>query len=270
VICQGVRVKTGKRKGKMTVPESKIELVRKLLAKAESTDSAPEREALNERASELIAVYGIEEAMLSDAVKDQVTDTSFELPSPYALDWRGLMWAITSPLRVRAISTRRWRNGHAVHSMRLFGYKNDIAYAEILFTSLRNQALAGMSDVIGSSGGSTTSDRKTYIMGFSAAVKTRLRAKERAAELAQEAQERAAKDAALLEGNFSAGSPGVALVLANRNDKVDEAVSAVYPEVRTAAARLLSGRGFSSGYRDGKRASLGASKSVAGSARAIS
>lgn len=254
----------------MTVPDSKIELVRKLLAKAESTDSQAERDALNERASQLITTYGIEDAMLSDAVADQVTDISVEMPDPYALDWRGLMWGITRPLRVKAVATRRWNYGRKTITMRLFGFKNDVAYAEILFASLRNQAIAGMTSITSWDAGNTTSDRKTYISGFAAAVESRLEKAAREAVQAQEAREQTAKDAALLDGNYTAGSSSVALVLRDRTDKVEEAVAAVYPKLGKAAARNLNGSRYSSGYRDGQKASLSASKSLGNSQRSLS
>lgn len=264
----------------MTVPDSKIELVRKLLAKAESTDSGPEQDALNERASELIARYGIEEAMLSDAVADQVTDISVELPNPYAIDWRGLMWGITRPLRVRAVATRQWRGGTKIITMRLFGYKTDIAYAEILFASLRNQALAGIASIKGDRywGENTTAERKSYISGFSAAVETRLENAQRKAEQEQASREQrireAALDAAMLDDDFSlndtpSSSPGVALVLANRQDKVEAAVAAVYPKLGKAAARSLNGGHYGTGHRDGMKASLGNSRSLGNAAKAL-
>jgi hypothetical protein len=117
---------------RMNVTDSKLGLVRKLLAKAESTDSAPERDALNERAAELIATYGIDAAMLAESQPgtDQIIDRSIELRRPFARDMGDLLWAITGALRVKGIRTKRWDSrlgpdsGGWSFQMRLFGYES--------------------------------------------------------------------------------------------------------------------------------------------------
>ena len=136
---------------------SKIDLVRKLLAKAESTDSESERDALNERASQLVAAYGIDEAMLAsqDESLDKITDVSAVIERPFARDFRDLLASIAQPLRVKVIYSKRWNadqndgEGGWDVTARLSGYDSDIRRVQLLYPHLRNQALAGLAKVQG-------------------------------------------------------------------------------------------------------------------------
>ena len=89
--------------------EKMLERVRRLLAKAEGASTEAERDAYNAKAAELIARYGIEEALLAeDRQERQVPgDLVVGLDPPYARDKGSLLAAIAGPLRVRAVMRRR-------------------------------------------------------------------------------------------------------------------------------------------------------------------
>ena len=68
--------------------------VRKLLAKAEDPACTPaEAEAFTAKATELIAKYGVDQALLAEAdpARDPVGDRVVALDPPYALDKAGLL-----------------------------------------------------------------------------------------------------------------------------------------------------------------------------------
>src|SRR4051812_37551858 len=96
-----------------------LERVRKLLAKTEDPACTPaEAEAFTAKATELIAKYGVDQALLAavDPAVDPVGDRLVRLDPPYALDKAGLLAAVAVPLRCRVV--RRTRDGVQVH---LFG-----------------------------------------------------------------------------------------------------------------------------------------------------
>jgi Protein of unknown function (DUF2786) len=263
-----------------TKADSKLDLVRKLLAKAEGTDSEAEREALNERASQLIATYGIDAAMLAeqDAGSDQLTDRSVDLLPPYARDMGDLLWAICEPLRCKGIRTKRWNRDRGAFSfqMRLFGYESDIDRTVLLYQSLRNQAAAEMARLEIPYYENTAAYRRTFLSGFHSEVSRRLYRAEAAARASQEATEQAARDEALLsDGPLPIVDPmkpvtistGVDLVLHTRDDKVKAAVEDAHPNAKEAKPRLLSGNGYIDGIHAGERASLGTDKAVSNAAR---
>jgi hypothetical protein len=84
--------------------------------------------------------------------------------------------------------------------------------------------------------------------GFAVAVQQRLTSAERAA--------RAAAEPTVASG------PSVALVLADRSARVDEHLASVYPRLRSARGRQLSGSGGHAGYDAGQRADLGTNNRV--------
>lgn len=257
---------------------SKLDVVRKLLAKAESTDSESERDALNERASQLIAAYGIDEAMLAsqDESLDKITDVSVLIERPFAQDFRELLAHIALPLRLKVVYSGRWNedqgNGDGGWDVlaRLFGYESDIRRVQLLYPHLRNQALAGLAGVTGSGryGPGQAANKRAYIAGFASAVYDRLARAEKDTKAAEEAREDALRDQALLDGTATT-STSVALVLAGREAKVKAAYAEAFPDLRTAQPRNLSGWGRDQGWHDGQKATLGTASAVSNNRKSI-
>lgn len=218
-----------------------LDRVRKLLAKAESTDSEAERVALTERATELIAKYGIDRAMLaaSDTASDPVVDKTFIIGKPFSEKMMNLMFNIATPLRAKSRTIKRWNpelhggrtDGGWEYGLRVFAHESDMLRIELLYASLRNQAIAGMKHIKGDPGQKygqrQKAERESYLDGFVSAIYFRIVAAEKAAQEAREAQQQEERDRAMLEGTVSSG-PGVALVLADRKVAVERAFDSAY------------------------------------------
>ncbi|TWJ24684.1 uncharacterized protein DUF2786 [Micromonospora endolithica] len=211
--------------------------VRKLLAQAEDPACTPaEAAAFTAKATELIARYGVDRALLAarDPATDPVGDRVVEVVAPYARDKAGLLAAVADPLRCRCVR-RRSGDGFAMH---LFGFASDLERVDLLFTSLLVQAAHGMAGTPVPAGEHPAAYRRSWLAGFAQVVGVRLRTAE--------------EDAA-----DSAGTPSVALVLADRSDRVQRRLTEAYPRLRTAGPRRLAGSGFGSGAAAGRRADLG-------------
>ncbi|HTJ40145.1 MAG TPA: DUF2786 domain-containing protein [Dactylosporangium sp.] len=220
-----------------------LDKVRKLLAKAEDPACTPqEAEALTAKAAALIAKYGIDQALL-DAREERpaaVGNRRVELDAPYLREKAYLLHVVAAALRCRSIRLeRRTADGLRI-SMHLFGFEPDVAGVELLFASLLVQAARGLLREAVPAGEQPAAWRRSWLVGFGAAVSERL------AEASRAASERESQ------------APGTAVVLADREQAVDRAVQAEYPNVRTGRRRRLSGGGFEAGDAAGRRADLGA------------
>ncbi|RKN28598.1 DUF2786 domain-containing protein [Micromonospora musae] len=217
--------------------EAMLSKVRKLLAQAEDPACTPaESAAFMAKATELIARYGVDRALLAarDPTTDPVGDRLVEVAAPYARDKAGLLAAVADPLRCRCVR-RRHGSGFAMH---LFGFASDLERAELLYTSLLVQAAHGLAGTPVPPGEQPGTFRRSWLAGFAQVIGARLRAAE-------------------TEAAAGSGEPGVALVLADRSDRVQRRLAEVYPRLRTAPRRRLAGTGFASGAEAGQRADLG-------------
>ncbi|MEV7231523.1 MULTISPECIES: DUF2786 domain-containing protein [Polymorphospora] len=217
--------------------------VRKLLAKAEDPAcTAAEAEAFTAKATELIARYGVDRALLAarDPATDPVGDRVLDLLAPYALDKAGLLAAVATALRCRCVR-RRVGSGFAMH---LFGFGSDLERVDLLFTSLLVQAAHGLAAADVPAGEQPAAFRRSWLAGFAAVVAERLRDAE----------------AAAAASTVTDSGPSVALVLADRSDRVDRRIAEVYPRLRTAGRRRLAGSGMSQGAAAGRAADLGGTR----------
>jgi hypothetical protein len=222
-----------------------LDKVRKLLAKAEDPACSPaEAEALTAKATELIAKYGVDQALLAtrDPARDPVVDRLIDVAAPYATDKAGLLVGVAIPLRCRTVRLSR-AGSIAVH---LFGFDSDVTRAELLYTSLLVQAAHGLAVATVPGGQHPAAFRRSWLAGFAAAVSTRLRAAESAA---------------------SSAVPSMDLVLADRSGTVERRRDEAYPTARLARPRRLSGDGGAHGYAAGTTADLGADSPVGTRAR---
>lgn len=228
--------------------------IRKILAKAEdpaATDS--EAAAYTAKAAELIASYGVDQALLQSrspgthAVGDRVV----VLDPPYALDKTALLSAVAIALRCRAVQQVRYVDGAKQISLHLFGFGSDLARAEILFTSLLFGATASLGRTPVPRGEHVAAFRRSWLAGFTLAVQRRLRAAERQAETTEESQE---------------AGRSVTLVLRDRSEQVESALHRAYPHLRRAQPRSLTGTGGRAGWLEGQRADLGGRRFAGGKA----
>jgi len=223
--------------------------IRKLLAKAEDpAATAGEAETYNAKATELMAAYGIDRALLAvtDPDSDIVGDRVVLLDAPYARDKASLLSGIAHELRCRSVLRTRYPGGVKELSVHLFGYDSDLLRTDVLYTSLLVQSSVGMARVEVPQGESVAAFRRSWLAGFTHAVVRRLAA----------AETRAAGDAERASGQ-DASRTSLALVLADRSVAVEDALSREYPRLRTGRQRSLSGSGMAEGWAAGQRADLG-------------
>jgi hypothetical protein len=234
----------------MSGDDRMLERVRRLLSKAEGAATESERDAYNAKAAELIARYGIEEALLSakESTSPLPADRVVDLDAPYARDKASLLSAVAGPLGVRGVLCSARSAGGTRLSMHLFGMSSDLNRADVLYTSLLVQAAHGLAVARPADAyESVAAYRRSWMLGFAYTIQQRIVAAERAAgERAESARRHVASD-----------GPSVSLVLADRAAIVDGAVAAAYPRLRTAPSRMLSGSGSAAGAAAARRADLG-------------
>jgi hypothetical protein len=239
------------------VTDAILDKVRKLLAKAEDPGCTPaEAEALTDKAAELIAKYGVDRALLAAAAPetDPLGDRVVDIGPPYALDKAGLLATVAGAMRCRSVR-RKQPTGHGyAYAMHLFGFASDLERVELLFTSLLVQASLALSVAEIPEWDSVAAYRRTWLVGFGFAVGERLRQAEQRAQAGPDV------------GN----GPSVALVLADRSDRVARRVEEAYPRLRSSAPRRLMGTGLDGGYAAGQRADLGGARLMTPERRRVS
>jgi hypothetical protein len=248
----------------MSDDDRMLERVRRLLAKAEGATTDAERDAYNSKAAELIARYGIEEALLGaqQATRPTPGDRVVFLDAPYARDKGSLLAAIAMPLGVRAVMRRGQADSPTLLSMHLFGMSSDLERVDILYTSLLVQAAHGLAVVRPRDAyESVAAYRRSWMIGFAYSIQQRL--------VAAEAAARADAESGAAASSKQPVGPSVSLVLADRAALVDAAMTDAYPRLRNAAPRVLSGSGSAAGAAAGKRADLGGKRVTAGKRRAL-
>lgn len=234
----------------------KLDRVRKLLAKAERAGTPEESATYTAKAVELMARHGIDAALLAAAAPgtDEIGTTRIEMADPYSAGKARLLSWTARALRCRAVLHQAW--GGKVGAVTLFGFGSDRERVEVLYTSLLLQATAALVRVRPEcSWESVAAFRRSWLHGFGVEVQRRLVEAERGAE----------RDA---HATGPAAGREVALVLADRDRRVDRAYAEAFPRLAAARGSTLSGTGFGEGAAAGRRADLGA-RGVAGRRRAL-
>ncbi|MFB7651457.1 MULTISPECIES: DUF2786 domain-containing protein [unclassified Streptomyces] len=233
----------------------KLATIQALLAKAEHP-ATPEAEAENarDRAMEMMAKYGVDEALLSDGQpsRDGITDRYVDLPNPWAMSRVRLMCFIADAVGCKAVHMGVQGAG-GVRRVHLIGYESDVQRVEILYTSLVLQMLGGLgAQVIPFGVRSARAWRNSWQLGFIERVTDRL-----------EAIEQAARAAA--SGETSATGRSGELVLADRAAMVESAFRQEHPRTRTRGGSY-SGNGYGDGAAAGDRADIGGTRRIGATA----
>ncbi|MBK9180390.1 MAG: DUF2786 domain-containing protein [Acidimicrobiales bacterium] len=227
----------------------KAATVRGLLAKAESCAAQfpDEALALVAKAQELMARYRIDDALLAGGPPDdRVVEVNVEVGAgPYVLARLRLLAVVAAANGVRLLTSRGWegRIGH------LIGHRGDVERAEALFTSLLTQSAAEALAAPPRPGApaATVRWRRAFLFAYADEVGTALRqAEERAVAAAEAAPPQA-------------GTPSVALVLADRGARVDAWVRDRYgrPGSMRPPRALTDPAGARAGREAARRADLG-------------
>ena len=237
-------------------PDALLARVRKLLVKAEADGvTQAEAQALTAKATELMAKYGIDRALLA-AVRpetDRPDDRIIDVANPWARVQAHLLCGLAAALRCQCVILPRTGPGSRIH---VFGFASDIERTDVLYTSLLLQMWQGLSATKPPAWSrSPRAWRRSWLLGFATAVVARVRA----------AEQRAAQRAA----DAPAGSgPSAALVLADRTEIIERTLRQAYPVTRTSRV-TYSGSGYGTGYAQGQRADIGGSRLGKPSGRAL-
>jgi hypothetical protein len=220
-----------------------LDRVRKLLAKAEADGVTPEEaQALTAKAAELMAKYGIDRALLAAQrpETDQPASRMVDIYNPWARVQAHLLCGLASATRCQCILLPSGE-GQRVH---MFGYASDLERTDVLYTSVLVQMWHGLiATSVPARASSVRAWRRSWLLGFAAAVTARVQAAEEGAEAAAVAAP-------------AGPHANAALVLADRSLVIRRNVAAAYPVTRTARL-TYTGSGFGAGYKQGERADLG-------------
>lgn len=234
----------------MTDDDPILSKVRKLLALAEDPAATThEAELYTAKATQLIADYGIDQALLAsaDPAADPVGDRVITVDAPYAADKLDLLATVAQRLRCAAVRRTTRRAGGKELSLHLFGHASDLERTELLYTSLLLQSAHALARTPVPRHEHAAAFRRSWLAGFRMAVGRRL----------ADAEARAETSAA---GRFRATGASTALVLADRTAEVVQAMETAYPTLGTARPRSLSGSGAGQGWAAGQRADLGGTR----------
>jgi hypothetical protein len=232
-----------------------LERVRKLLAKAEDDSVTPqEAQALTAKAADLMAKYGIDRALLAAQrpETDKPDNKIIDIENPWGKVKAHLLCGLASALRCQCILLSS-ASGQRVH---VFGYASDIERTDVLYTSVLIQMWHGLAGAkVPGWAHSARSWRRSWLLGFAAAVTAKVRDAEHGAEQQAAAQ-----------GGASSGR--ASLVLASRSQVINTNVRQAYPVTRTARV-TYSGNGYGAGYAQGRRADIGTARVGQGRSRAL-
>jgi hypothetical protein len=235
----------------MSAAEGKLAIIRKLLAQAEDAAASPaEAETFTAKAAELMARYGVDRAMLADGDEgaDKIGDRTIVLDPPYALDKFELISGVARALGLRVVRRTEYLVDGKQFAAVLFGFGSDLERTEILFTSLLVQAARGLTAAKVPSWENKAAYRRAWLAGFASTIHRRLAA----------AESRAKQEASAAEPVATGRS--VAVVLAHRQPLVDHRFEEAFPDLRTAAPRVLRGSGHHDGRVAGDKADLGGTR----------
>ncbi len=227
-----------------------LEKIRKLLAKAEDdATSAEEADLYTSKAAQLIADYGIDQALLAADVPGGgvVGDRVVRLEPPYARDKADLLATVADSLRCRCVRITDRTTTRNEFSIHLFGHASDLERAELLFTSLLLQASTWLVRTPIPRHEHKAAFRRSWLAGFRHAIGSRLAEAERTAE----------RDASTRR---TASGRSTGLVLADRDAAVVDALREIYPRLRHSRPRSFSGSGVSDGWTAGQRADIGGTR----------
>ena len=222
----------------------KLDTIRKLLTKAEGASTPAEAETYTAKAVELMARHGIDAALLAAAQpgRDEIGAQRIVMDDPYSAGKARLLAWTASALRCRAVLHSA--PGGKVAAVTVFGFASDRERVELLFTSLLLQATSQLVRLRPSwRGESVAAYRRSWLYGFGAEVHRRL----------TEAEERAEREHVVP----AAEGRGLALVLADRSDRVERAYAEAFPGLGRARRVTFSGSGYAHGTDAGRRADLG-------------
>ena len=225
------------------IDERVLSRIRALLAKAESTTFPAEAETFTAGAQSLMARHSIDHALLStlgQSSSEQPTGRRIGIDNPYEGPKAILLGAVAEANRCRTVWSRELGFSTAI------GFPADLDAVELLFTSLLVQATTAMMKAGSRTDGYGRSRTRSFRQSFLTAYASRIG--QRLAEATGTQTTKAATEPA---------GRNLLPVLAARNEAVDEAVTAMFPEMTNHVVGTVTNReGWFSGISAADRAAL--------------
>jgi hypothetical protein len=236
----------------MTTSTDIARKVRALLDRAERTPFPAEAEAATRKALELMATHHISEAMVGTARAghdEAPALRSIHLErSPYIAVRMSLLVGIAGALGVHTVYSVR-SSGRRVD---LIGFPADLDAVELLYSSLLLQATAAVTAERAPTSLSTIEWRRGFLAGFAERVAQRLR-------------DAVAAASSTADGTTAGGTASVAIVLADREARIEDEVRRRYPHLgRGRPPSKVSAAALARGTAAGSRADLGRQSAVHG------
>ncbi|WP_407111345.1 DUF2786 domain-containing protein [Streptomyces sp. DSM 116494] len=242
---------SGNRPAMQGLPSDLLRKVRALLTKAEDP-AATEEEARTYlgKATEMMAKYGIEQAMLEGRAEPVLpVDRIIAVRPPYAKETSTLLGWIARAMRCSVVHLHSRQRGYRAH---VFGFASDVHATEVLFASLRLQMLDGAARaerLHRADSEDARAYKRSWMYGFMREVIRRVEATQTVARA--EAEHTRAHPGRGRDGR------SVELVLSDRTQEVEARVTATYPKLGKARRIRFSGSGFGQGVTDGRSADIG-------------
>jgi hypothetical protein len=225
------------------IDERVLSRIRALLAKAESSTFPAEAETFTAGAQSLMARHSIDHALLAalhQSSREEPTGRRIGIDNPYDRPKAMLLGVVAEANRCRTVWSRELGFSTAI------GFPAELDAVELLFTSLLVQATSAMmiagsrTDDYGRS--RTRSFRHSFLTAYASRFGQRL---------AEATGKQTTKAAAEPAGR------NLLPVLAARSEAVDEAVTAMFPELTHHTAGAVTNReGWFSGLSAAERATL--------------
>jgi hypothetical protein len=227
----------------MGIQADYVRKIQGLLATAESLADQGNEEAAGAyvaKAHALQQKYSIDQAMLGDANQPSaILDRTWVMPGAYGRRKVNLAHVVSLHTGCAGFFSR---DDSGAYKFTVFGFTADVEWAETLFYSLCHQAEAALGFAVRGPSEHGRSFTTAFLEGFTAEVQRRLR------EAAKEAKAAATRE--------HAGGRSVALVLADKANRVEQELKAKVGRLSTSR---LYGAGSHSGYEQGRIAGRDAS-----------
>lgn len=238
----------------MNEPDVKrIDMIQKLMAKANNTDNEIEAETYRNKATDLIALWELDEVLLKGhqrAGVENIEVVFIEVPGPkiYAHEMVRLGTGMAGAMGMRGVINKRDKRRD---NLMLVGFTSDIKRFREVYDFIAIQAQLALATWYKKevpnwySASQKYNAKRSFLMGFATAIRNRLKASR--ARVVSEA------------------TAGTDLVLADRGDQLDQFLEDNY---RLKNTRKQYGNGVDDGMKAGARADLGQTKFSA-NARAL-
>lgn len=244
----------------MTSPDY-ADKVTKLLAKAERAGTPEEAEAFQEKAMQLMAKYGIDQAVLNakkvaaGQVSEEIVKTRVTIMNPYSEPKARMVGWIAMRMRCRSI-LHPDPTGRSTGGVTVVGFESDVNRVKQLVESLLLQmtSLVGrQSDPWGCT--PTRTWRKNWATGFAVSTSNRVEEFERRAR--QEAE-------------TTSDGPSTALVLVDRTTQLDRWYEDNFSHLKPAKPVSAGGDGYGTGVAAGRNADMDFGNRLGGQRTSIS